>query len=159
MTGLRTATQAPRNGRMARRISGLRLNSLAIMLMLLIEYGIGMSVNLDTTVPKADQGIGIGKAFGRALSNPPAALAVHAAFGLLLVVAGIFVLVRAFLARHPLVIVTSVIGLLAILAAGLSGSSFVNTGRDSSSMTMALAAGVAMLCYLINLWVVPSSRR
>jgi hypothetical protein len=39
-------------------------------------------------------------------------------------------------------------GLAAILVAGFAGSSFVSTVGNGASLTMALAAAVAMFCYL-----------
>ena len=60
---------------------------------------------------------------------------------------------RAIAARHRPVIVTSAIGLLAIIAAAGSGASFVSDGANGASLGMALATGVAMLCYLVALFI------
>src|SRR5215472_5638371 len=90
-TGIADAGARPRSptDRAARRIRGLRRNSLGISVMLLAQYGLGMGINLYTPVPKSDQGRGLAVAVGRALSNPPAVLAIHAALGLLLLVAAL----------------------------------------------------------------------
>jgi hypothetical protein len=138
--------------RVGRRISGLRKNSLAISLMLLAQYGLGMGVNLYARVPEADQSRGLAVALGRALSNPPAVLAIHAAFGILLLVAAVSVLSRALLARNRPTIVTSIAGLLSILGAAFSGAAFAADGRAGASMAMAVLTGVALLCYLLNLF-------
>jgi predicted membrane-bound dolichyl-phosphate-mannose-protein mannosyltransferase len=131
----------------------LRKNSFAISVMLLVQYGLGMGINLYARVPAADQGAGIIAALGRALISQPAVLAVHATLGLLMLVAGVSVLVRAIVARHRPAIASSAAGLAAI-AAALSGAAFVSNGQDGASMAMAILTGVALLCYLANLLVV-----
>jgi heme A synthase len=67
---------------------------------------------------------------------------------------------RAIIARHRPVIMTSAVGLLAIIAAAGFGASFVNSSKNSASLGMALAAGVAVLCYLVSLFILgrPSQR-
>ena len=137
--------------RQARRLSGLRTNSAAICVMLLAEYGLGMGVNLYLHVPPADRGGGMVAAVGRVLTSQPAALAVHAALGLLMLVAGISVLIRAVMARRWPAIVASAAGLLAIVGAAGSGARFVSDGQVGASMAMAVLTAVALLCYLDNL--------
>jgi hypothetical protein len=136
----------------AGRTAGLRRASLAALVLLLIQYGIGIGVNLYVTVPAADQGHTIGSA----ISNGPAALTVHIVLGLLLILAAAYLVVRAIVARHPGVIVTSVIGLLALVGAAEQGSAFVDKGHASASMTMAILTGVALLCYGISLYLLGS---
>lgn len=159
MPGIKAATigraaRRPPATRRARRLTGLRTNSFAISVMLLVQYGLGMGVNLYSRVPAADQGAGLIAALGRALTSQPAVLAVHAVLGLLMLVAGVSVLIRAIAARHRLAIASSAAGLAAIAAAAFSGATFVSDGRDGASMAMAILTGVALLCYLANLLVV-----
>jgi hypothetical protein len=101
----------PDTARQARRIAGLRGNSLGISLMLIAEYGLGIGVNLYVHIPAADRGNGIASALGRALTSQPVVLAVHAGLGLLLLVAAVNVLTRAIRARHRFAIAASVTGL------------------------------------------------
>jgi hypothetical protein len=147
------APQSPA-GRQARRRSGLRTNSAAISVMLLVQYGLGMGVNLYTRVPAADHGTGLAAALGRALTSQPAVLAVHAVLGLLMLVAGVSVLTRAIIARHRRAIATSAAGLAAIAAAAVSGAAFVSDQQAGASMAMAVLTGAALLCYLANLLAV-----
>ena len=119
---------------------------------LLVEYALGLGVNLYVTVPARDQGGGVFAAVGRALANGPAGLAVHAGLGLLLLLGSIVLVVRAVADRAPFFLVTSVVSLLAVLGAAGSGAAFVNNGQDSSSLTMGLLTAVALLCQLINLF-------
>ncbi len=157
-TGIAAAGRRPSPADEAiRRISGLRKNSLAISVMLLAQYGLGMGVNLYARVPRADQGRGLTVAVGRALSNPPAVLAIHAALGLLLLVAAVSVLSRAILARHRWAVAASAAGLLSIIGAAFSGASFADRGHPGASMAMAVLTGVALLCYLLNLFALGTS--
>jgi hypothetical protein len=144
--------------RQARRRSGLRKNSVAICVMLLVQYGLGMGVNLYAQVPAADHGTGLAAAVGRALTSQPAVLATHTAIGLLMLVAGSSVLFRAIRARHRRAIAASAAGLAAIIAAAFSGAAFVSNDQNGASMAMAVLTGVALLCYLANLVTVGQAR-
>lgn len=86
--------QCPPGDKTQRRLAGQRRTSADVSAMLLIQYGLGMGVNLYLQVPRSDQGPGAATALWRALSSPPAVLALHAAFGLLLVTAAINVLTQ-----------------------------------------------------------------
>jgi hypothetical protein len=55
-------------------LARLRRGSLAVLVLLVVEYAIGMYVNLYVTVPGADHG----GSLGSAISNGPASLSVHA---------------------------------------------------------------------------------
>lgn len=158
-TGIADAGARPRSptDRAARRVRGLRRNSLGISVMLLAQYALGMGVNLYAPVPDTDQGRGFAVAVGRALSHLPAVLAIHAALGLLLLVAAVNVLSRAVRARQRPAIATSALGLAAIVGAALSGAAFADHGRPGASMAMAALTAVAQLCYLLNLFTLGAS--
>jgi hypothetical protein len=121
--------------------------------MLIVEYALGVAVNIYVTVPKSYQGNGLGKAFGDALTKGPTTLIVHAVVGLLVVIAAVTLLVRAIVARHRFVIATAGIALLAVIGAANSGASFVDTGKDSASLTMALLTALALICGVSNLYL------
>ena len=127
----------------------LARGNLAAAIILLIQYGLGMGVNLYVTLPAAGRG---GRGIGDAFSSGPA-LAVHAVLGLLLILTALSMIIRSVIARHRASIVTSAVGLLAILAAAGYGASFVHDGAAAASLGMALATGVALLSYIIGLFV------
>jgi hypothetical protein len=131
----------------------MRRMSLGMAVGLVVQYGLGMVVNLYVTVPGKDHGGGEFTAIGRALANGPAGLAVHAGLGLLLIVGAINLVVRAVAARHQPTIWLSGVSLLAILGAALNGAAFVNAGGNGPSLGMAMLTGVAMLCMVISLFV------
>ena len=55
----------------AARIMGLRANALAAVVMLLIQYCLGISVNLDSTLPASDHGKSLFGGFPAAVGNGP----------------------------------------------------------------------------------------
>jgi len=127
----------------------LARGNLAAAIMLLIQYGLGIGVNLYVTLPAAGGG---GRGIGDAFSSGPV-LAVHTVLGLLLILTALSMVVRSVIARHRASIVTSAVGLLAILAAAGFGAGFTRDGSAAASLGMALATGVALLSYIIGLFV------
>jgi hypothetical protein len=130
-----------------------RRTTLGMGIGVVVQYALGIWVNLYVTVPARDQGGGFLAAIGRALANGPVALGLHAGLGLLLVVGSISLVVRSVLSRNRALIVLSAVFLLALLGAASSGASFVNSGNDSASASMAMLTGVALICSLISLYV------
>ena len=141
-------------GPSARQIAAVRRAGLAAFVLLVVQYGIGIGINLYVTVPAADHGHGL----GQALSNGPAAITVHIVVGLLVILAALGLVVQAIIARKPLLITISVVGLAALLGAAVQGASFVNSDHPAASMAMGLLTGVALLCYGATLYVLPSPR-
>jgi hypothetical protein len=131
----------------ARQVAGLRRATLASFVLLVVQYAIGAGVNLYVGAPGGVHGI------GDAISKGPAALSVHVVLGLVLVLAAVGLVVQAVIARHWVLTATSVVGLLALIAATLSGTQFVEKGLPSASMAMAVLTGVALLAYGANLYL------
>ena len=142
---------APTDAEMATRVRGLRANSFAAVVILLLEYGVGIWVNLYGHLPASDHGANIVTGFARSIYKGPVGLSVHALLGVILIVSALTAVVRAALVRRPALIGATAVGLVAIVAAALSGASFVGDGGNSSSMTMAVAAGVAIAAYALVL--------
>src|SRR5215468_7527657 len=126
------------------RLARLRRGSLAVLVLVVVEYGIGMYVNFYVSIPRADRGHGVGSA----ISNGPAMLSIHAAIGLLLGLGALSVLVQAVMARHLGAIVS------------VAGASFTSSGNMADSMSMSVLTGVGLLCYAANLYLLrpPSGR-
>jgi hypothetical protein len=150
---LDTDTQARRTAAQAGHEGIVRRTSLGMMVALLVQFVIGMAVNLYDTVPSRDHGGGALTAIGRALSGGPAALAIHAGLGLVILVGTIALVARSILSRRPALIGLSVVTLLAILGAVSSGAAYVNKAGNGSSMGMAVLTGVALLCLALNLFL------
>jgi hypothetical protein len=145
MTGPQAAAP-PSAQRTAARTAGLRQASLAILIVLIAQFALGIGVNLYVTLPAAGHP-GHSSWFG----NGPL-LAIHAALGMFLILAALFVLVRAIMARNVTLIATSAAGLAAILLAAFFGSGFTDKLTNGYSLGMAIATAVALACYAIGLY-------
>jgi hypothetical protein len=145
---LRAESSARPASTAAASLARVRRGSLAALVLLVVQYGIGIYVNLYVTIPRGDHGSGLGSAIG----NGPAMLSSHAVLGLLLGLVAIGVLVQAVMARHLGAIVSSALGVLALASASAAGASFTSSGDAADSMGMAIMTGVALLCYAINLY-------
>ena len=150
---LDTDSTEVRGGAKAAHLEIARRTALGLGIAVVVQYALGIWVNLYVTVPARDQGGGFLTAIGRALANGPVALGIHAGLGLLLVLGSISLVVRSVLSRNRALIAASVVFLLALLGAASSGASFVDSGRDSASASMAMLTGVALICSLISLYV------
>src|ERR1700730_15809427 len=123
--------------RSARRLKALRRASFASLVLLLIQYGLGMYTNIYVTVPSADKGGGMGKA----ISNGAAALSIPAGLAILLILAAIGLLVQAVMARYWTVLAAAAVGLIAIIGAAFSWANFTNHRRPArASNTTAMPA-------------------
>jgi hypothetical protein len=116
----------------------LRGNCMGAAVLLIVQFGLGMGLNLYVTLPAHKSFLST--VFGSAL------LAVHAVVALALLGAAISALVRAIRAKRA-VAFTSV-GLAAIVAAAAAGVSFAGNQSNGASLGMALATAAAMFCYL-----------
>jgi hypothetical protein len=153
------AAQARGTAAHAGQLDIVRRMSLGMALALLVQYALGMVVNLYVTVPARDQGGGILTAVGRAFANGPAAVAIHAGLGLLLIAGAISLVVRSARSRHRPLIWLSAVSLLSILGAALNGAAFVNSGDNGPSLGMAMLTAVALACSVLSLYVLSSPAR
>jgi hypothetical protein len=132
----------------ASRLARLRLSSLGAVIMLIIQFILGIIYNLYGTAPTSTKSVGL-------FSSPD--LALHVILGILLFVAALGQLIRAIPVRHALSIWMSAVGLLSILGAGFAGLGFAGSGASSASLGMSLAFAVALACYVVLVFALPSS--
>lgn len=141
----------------AKAVRGLRTNSFAALMILLVEYGLGTWVNLYGRLPASDHGASLAAGFGRAVAHGPIGLSIHAVLGVALVISAATALARSILVRRVMLIALTSAGLLSVAAAALSGASFVGNGNNAWSMTMAVAAGTAIGAYALVLLITASA--
>jgi hypothetical protein len=151
MTGSQ-AVAPPSAQKTESRQARLRQANLAIVIVLIVQFGLGIGVNLYVTLPAAGRP-GHASWFGNG-----ALLALHAALGMFLVLAAIFVLVRAVMARNRTLILTSAAGLAAIFLAFFFGSSFTTKLTNGYSLGMAISFAAALTCYAIALYAASTRR-
>ncbi len=120
------------------RLAALRGNCMGSAVLLIVQFGLGMGVNLYVTLPSHRSFFST--VFGSAT------LAAHAIVAVLLLGAAVGALVRAVRCGRAILLTSA--GLAAVLAAGIAGASFAGGQSNGASLAMALAAAVAMFCYL-----------
>jgi hypothetical protein len=132
----------------------LRWMILAAILLVLVQAGIGMVVNLDVTIPSSHPGAHPSGYFSGsfhsvvwAIGHGAPALVCHASLGLALVVIVIGVAVSAVRLGSTAVGTLSVLAGLLVIGAGFNGASFLDFNQNFSSLIMALLALAALGCY------------
>ena len=138
----------------------LRQGYLAVLIVLVVQFLLGMATNLFVQVPLEHPGASPPEYFTGVfesvtwaiLHGPSLLLTAHAILGLVLLLFGFRLLVPAIRSRNRLAITTSVVGALAILGAGFNGGSYLNYHEDFSSMIMASFFAIAVTAYVAGLW-------
>lgn len=138
----------------AASLPGIRRQAFAMAVLLLVQYGLGIGVNLFVTLPRQDHGKGL----GNALANGPVAVSVHIALGLALIITALGLAIPIAATRRGGLIALAVLGLAGLTSAAINGTRFVGTGQNGDSMAMAMAWAVAMLCYLSILFIAGRDR-
>jgi hypothetical protein len=144
-----TAVQSP--------VRWLRPLTAGVLLLLAMQFLVGMVVNLFVAVPAAHPGRNASEYFGGvaqgvawALTESAWSLKLHAVVGLLLFVGALAILGLAIASRRRAWIVASSLGLVGIMGAGFNGASFMNYGHDFSSLLMAIGFLLAVIAYAVG---------
>jgi hypothetical protein len=138
----------------------MRNQFLGTLVFLIVQFLLGMAVNLFVTIPTNHPGAnppeyfsGVVQSVAWAILHGHILLILHASLGLLLVVNAIGLLLASIRARaRDLIWVTS-LGLFGVLAAGFNGGSFLNYNQDFSSMIMATFFAWAVIAYAVGIFV------
>ena len=150
---------ATRNGETT-KTAQLRLRTITaiILVLMAVQFLVGMLVNLFVQVPSVHPGANAPEYFSGvvqgvvwALLHAPLWLLVHAIVGLLLFLASLILIGFAIAARRRAWIIVSVIGFVGIVAAGFNGASFMNYGHNFSSLLMSIGFLLSAVPYTIGL--------
>ena len=138
----------------------LRTLTLIILLLLAAQFLVGMLVNLFVVVPSSHPGANAPEYFSGVvtgvlwvLGHGTLWLLLHAIIGLLLFLASLILIGLAIASRRRAWIISSIVGLLGIVAAGFNGASFLNYGLNFSSLLMSIGFLVAVFPYMIGIYV------
>ena len=142
-------------GRGGPRRARLRQISVTMLVMLVIQYGLGIILNLYVEVPAADAHGGI----LTEIATAPPVLTAHAVLGIALIGTGVLLVTRAVGVRDRLLAVLATAGLTALGGAFGTGEIFVRNGQSTASMAMAILTGMALLCYIGTLTLATAARR
>jgi hypothetical protein len=138
----------------------LRITFLFALVMLIAQFLLGMAVNLFVKIPTDHPGSnppeyfsGVAQSVTWAILHGNIFLAIHAAFGLVLVIAAIGTLVQAIGNRRRGIVVSAVLGFIGMLGAGFNGGSYLNYHQDFSSLIMATGFAIAVVSYAVGLYI------
>ena len=138
----------------------LRITFLFALVMLIAQFLLGMAVNLFVKIPTDHPGSnppeyfsGVAQSVIWAILHGNIFLAVHATFGLMLVIAAIGTLVQAIGNRRGGIVVSAGLGFIGVLGAGFNGGSYLNYHQDFSSMIMATGFSIAVVAYSAGLYI------
>lgn len=136
---------------LSKRTAGLRITCLAATIMLLLQISLGYGVAAVGNLPDAGGVSGFLAAFGQSLADGPIVLSAHAGLGLILIITGVSVVVRAILVRRFTIVLLGLVGLCAILASNVTGARFVDGNEARESYVMAIASLVSLVSYVVCL--------
>src|SRR6266567_5687327 len=138
----------------------LRITFLFALVMLTAQFLLGMAVNLFLKIPDQHPGSnpseyfsGVAQSVTWAILHGNILLAIHAGFGLVIVVAALGTLVQAIGNRRRGIVVSAVFAFIGVLGAGFNGGSFLNYNQDFSSMLMATGFAIAVVAYSVGLYI------
>jgi len=140
-------------------MTGLRRLGMVLVFLCLVQYLLGMLLNLYVAIPRHHPGTSGSDYFERAFQSVlwghsphrSTVLASHVGLGILIVLLSLGLALAAFRAAGRGLRWVSTLGLLAVVAAGFNGASFLSYYKNLSSMIMAAAFAVAVFCFS---WVI-----
>ena len=122
--------------------NGLRNYAIVIIGLLVIQYALGMVTNMFVQFPDTSD---VGQLWEFTRSQLPSG--AHMWVGVLLVLSAIIFVIQSAIKKNRSWIVSSVVGLVAIMTAFYGGVMFVSSQIDAYSMVMALAFIIAFVAY------------
>jgi hypothetical protein len=123
--------------------ASLRRDCLVTLVALVLQFALGMVLNLFVQVPPADAHA----SFIAEIRTAPPVLTFHAVLGTIVICAACVLVLAAVRAKDRLMIAFAATGLVAVIGAFASGELFVRDGQGGASLTMALLTGVAVVAY------------
>jgi hypothetical protein len=143
--------------------AGFRRTLAIALAILIVEFLLGTTVNLFVKIPADHPGANPPEYFGGVVTSVSWAilhggpwLTLHAALGLVLVLAAFGTLVQAIGLSGGGRIAIAALGFVGVLGAGFNGGSFLNYHADISSMLMAVGFALAMAAYVALLYPTPA---
>jgi hypothetical protein len=141
-------------------VARLRGQVFGAVVMIVLQTGIGMFVNLFVSIPKDHAGANPSDYFSGsmrsvvwAIGHGAVALAIHVVLGLLLALMVIGIVARALSIGRGSVITWSILGALGAIGAGFTGAGFLDFNQDVSSFFMAVLALASLLCFVIVIYL------
>jgi hypothetical protein len=144
----------------SRSIEPLRRQACGAVVLICVQSGVGMFVNLFVTIPTHHAGANPANYFGGslrslawAIGHGAVALAVHVVLGLLLGIMVIGIVARAFAIGRASLIVWAILGASGTIGAGFTGAGFLDFNQNVSSFFMALLAFASLICFAVVVYL------
>jgi hypothetical protein len=141
-----------------------RLQAFGAVVLICVQSGFGIFVNLFVSIPKVHEGSkpsnyfsGSSRSVAWAMQHGAVALVIHTILGFLLALMVIGVVARALSLKRRWVTTWSVLGALLTIGAGFNGLSFLDYNENVSSFVMTVLALAALLCFAILVYL-PSEK-
>jgi hypothetical protein len=141
-------------------VVALRRQAFGAMVLICVQAGLGMFVNLFVAIPSHHSGsqpsdffTGSFDSVWWAISHGAIALVIHAVLGLLLAVMVVNLVVQAASLGRRAVTTWSVLGALFTFGAGFNGASFLDYHKDLSSFLMTTLALASLLCFAVVVYL------
>jgi hypothetical protein len=138
----------------------LRLQVFGAVVLICIQVGFGMFVNLFVSIPKHHSGANPSEYFSGstrsviwAITHGAAALAIHVVLGLLLGIMVIGIVARALRIGRTSLATWTILGAMGTIGAGFTGAGFLDFNENVSSFFMAILALASLLCFVIVIFL------
>lgn len=138
----------------------LRFLAIVALLLLAVEFLLGMLVNLFVQIPTPLPGTtpsnsgGLLQGLGWSLAqNSMPMLLLHVVLGLVLVLISLVLIVLSIIDRQRRWVAASLIAAGGIIIATLSGAGFVDTGVAASSLVMSIGFLLSLISYAMGLYI------
>jgi hypothetical protein len=131
------------------RFRAFRIAFLITLVLLVIQYVLGMIANLEVQFPGNLPG---GDAWSWVWSNS-LIIQLHIYIGTLLLVVALVALILSIVARNLVGIIAAVVGLAMIIFAWLSGVAFLASQQNTLSLWMALGFIGAFVAYILGYYL------
>jgi hypothetical protein len=139
----------------------LRRACLATLFLLVLQFVLGVATNLFVSVPDHHAGAhphsylsGSVRSIGWAVAHGGVVLVAHTLLGFVLVLSALGVVGQAMRCSRPL-LSAALFGWACIIGAGFNGASFLDFMDNASSFIMALLFAVALIAYILLLYLTP----
>jgi hypothetical protein len=140
----------------------MRRQLLGACILILVQSGVGMFVNLFVSIPKRHSGAqphnyvtGSLKSVAWAIDHGALALAVHTVLGVLLAIMVIGIAAKSLRLPRRSLALWSILGALLTVGAGFNGASFLDYNKNASSFVMAVLAFGAVASFFVVLYALP----
>jgi hypothetical protein len=144
----------------SKNIHALRLQTIGAIVLICVQSGLGMFVNLFVSIPHRHSGsqpsdffTGSLHSLAWAIAHGAVTLYIHTLLGLLLAVMVIGMVARALSLGRRSLTAWIVLGSLFTIGAGFNGASFLDYNKGVSSFIMTVLALAALLCLMVVVYL------